>query len=192
MARPPRRAVRKPASDAALQRRAAEAEVAVSSADVDDGIDRDAILAEFESALREQPGIGPEGLDFLMPFMRDAVEQASLAPSRVELDAKSWMATFDAIVGDTLDEAERNAFVRQLNEAIEPLNEAGTKVALEFARRLQSDGEVAALDWLAEQRRAAEKEAAAAASPGDRRSVPAPGPQTITRSRSRRLRGPPV
>ena len=135
--------------------------------------------------------MGQEGLDFLMPFLRDAVEQASLAPSRVDLDVNAWLATFDAIAGDALDETERNTLLRQLNEAIEPLNDAGTQVTLEFSRRLQADGEAAALAWLAEQRKAAEKSAAVAPLPADRHGVPLAGAQAITRSRSRRLRGPP-
>ena len=67
----------------------------------------------------------------------------------------------------------------------------GTQVTLEFSRRLQADGEAAALAWLAEQRKAAEKSAAVAPLPADRHGVPLAGAQAITRSRSRRLRGPP-
>lgn len=191
MARPPLRSARKPASDGIAIQRGAQDVGGTDGAASDDDIDRDAILAEFESALRAQPGVGQEGLDFLMPFLRDAVEQASLAPSRVDLDVNAWLATFDAIAGDALDETERNTLLRQLNEAIEPLNDAGTQVTLEFSRRLQADGEAAALAWLAEQRKAAEKSAAVAPLPADRHGVPLAGAQAITRSRSRRLRGPP-
>ncbi len=193
MARPPLRATRRPATDGIAIKRDPPQGVGAAATDVetDDGVDREAILAELETALRGQPGIGQEGLDFLMPFLRDAVEQASLAPSRVELDADSWMATFDAIAGDALGETERNSLLRQINEAIEPLNDDAAKLALEFSRRLQGDGEPAALEWLAGQRKAAEKAAAAAPLPPDRRDVPVAGAQTITRSRSRRLRGPP-
>lgn len=151
--------------------------------------DPDAILAEFEAALRSQPGIGQEGLDFLMPHLREAVESASLQPPRIDLDGAAWMDTFEAIVGDALDEQERNTLVRQLNDAIEPFGDERTQLALEFAKRLHADGEANALAWLAERKKAVEA-AEATPPPSGKNSVPASA-QAITRSRSRRLRGPP-
>src|SRR5690606_11034529 len=120
-------------------------------------IDPEAMLAEFESALRSEPGIGQDGLDFLMPFLRDAVEQASLQPFRAEIDPAAWKAAFDGIVGDALDDGEGSAMVRRLNEAVEPLGDEKTQVALEFARRVQTDGQAAAIAWLEEHKKLAGK-----------------------------------
>lgn len=192
MARPPRRTVRKaPGSDVvAGQVPAANGPDAAGDARAPE-VDAGAILAEFESALRDEPGIGQEGLDFLMPFLRDAVEQASLQPARAEVEPAAWMSAFDALVGDALEEGERNALVRQLNEAVEPFSDDKTKVALEFAKRVQSEGQASALAWLEEQKKKAEKKAAQAPPPVERERVPV-GAGAITRSRSRRLRGPPA
>ena len=148
------------------------------------------VRTEFESVLRDEPGVGQEGLDFLMPFLRDAVQQASLQPARAELHPAAWMAALDSLIGEDVDEAERNALARQLNAAIEPMTDPKTGLALEFANRIQTEGHQAALDWLQRQRAAGEGEDPA----------PAPAPvggepanaQSIIRSRSRRLRGPPV
>lgn len=192
MARPPRRTVRKtPGNGIAGQPHVAADSIQAAGDAAAGGLDPDAILAEFESALRDEPGVGQEGLDFLMPYLRDAVEQASLQPFRAEIDPAAWMAAFDGIVGDALDEGERNALVRQLNEAVEPLGDQKTQVALEFARRVQTDGQAAALAWLEEHKKLAGKADAQAPLPmaGDRPPV---GAQAITRSRSRRLRGPPA
>lgn len=192
MARPPRRTVRKvPGNGVAGQPHVAADGIPATGDAAADGLDPDAILAEFETALRDEPGVGQEGLDFLMPYLRDAVEQASLQPFRAEIDPVAWMAAFDGIVGDALDEDERNALVRQLNEAVEPLGEQKTQVALEFARRVQTDGQTAALAWLEEHKKLAGKADPQIPQPtaGDRPPV---GAQAITRSRSRRLRGPPV
>lgn len=145
------------------------------------------ILSQFEAALRDQEDLDEEGFEFLMGHLRDAVESASLQPELQELDRNTWIRTFDAIVGEHLDESDRNAFIRQLNEAIDPLNSAGVQIATEFARRLQADGETAALNWLAEQR-AIEQARTQSPAPA---SDDAAQRQSITRSRSRRLRGPP-
>lgn len=152
------------------------------------GIGPEQILSQFEAALREQEDLDEEGFEFLMGHLRDAVESASLQPELQELDRNTWIRTFDALVGEHLDEGDRNAFIRQLNEAIDPLSSSGVQIATEFARRLQAEGEEAALDWLAEQR-ALEQ---ARSQPRDPASEDTPQRQSITRSRSRRLRGPPM
>ena len=87
-----------------------------------------------------------------------------------------------------LSEDERNALVRQLDAAIDPLQQPDAQVAMEFARRVQRDGETKALEWLREQRAAS---AADAVDPAKSKAPLLPGRESITRSRSRRLRGPP-
>lgn len=151
------------------------------------GFDPEQILEQFSSALREQEELDEEGYEFLMGHLRDAVESASLQPELQQLDRMTWINTFDAIVGDDMDEGDRNALIRQLNEAIDPLDSSGVQIASEFAKRLQAEGEAAALNWLGEQR----KHAAVESDPIPD-SEDAPLRQSITRSRSRRLRGPPI
>lgn len=147
------------------------------------------MLAQFEAALREQDDLGEEGYEFLMGHLREAVENVSLEPEVVELDRTSWISTFDALVGEDMDEGDRNALIRQLNDAVDPLDSSGVQIATEFAKRLQSQGEASALMWLQEQRRLAEAETNSPNPAPDQNGVPQA--QSITRSRSRRLRGPP-
>lgn len=192
MARPPRRTVRKlPGNSVAGQPLTAADDVQATAGVSRAAVDPEAVLADFETALRNEPGIGEEGLEFLMPFLRDAVEQASLQPLRADIDPGAWMSAFDGIVGESLPEDERNALVRRLNEAVEPLADQKTQVALEFARRIQSEGEAAAIAWLEEHKKLAGRTDPQAPPPaaGDRPPI---GAQAITRSRSRRLRGPPA
>lgn len=192
MARPPLRPARKATGtgpDIAARSHAAAAE-SPGQGQAGSPIEPDAILAEFESVLRDEPGVGQEGLDFLMPFLRDAVQQASLQPARAELHPAAWMAALDSLIGEDVDEAERNALARQLNAAIEPMTDPKAGLALEFANRIQTEGHQAALDWLQRQRAAGEGEDPAPA-PAPVGGAPA-NAQSIIRSRSRRLRGPPV
>jgi hypothetical protein len=170
-------------------------EAAVSAAmdvDQDDALEsqRRRLLADFEGALREQPGMDPEGLEFMLGHLRDALDDVDAAQVATP-DRGAWMQALDAFVGHgALSEEDRAALVRQLDAAIDPLQGADAQVATEFARRLQADGEQQALRWLKEQQAGArDEEDQAGIAAAD--TVVAPGPETITRSRSRRLRGPP-
>lgn len=165
-----------------------------SSADPseDDALEaqRRRLMSELEGALREQPGMDADGMEFMLGHVRAALDEVT--PDQIATpDRGAWMQALDAFVGQAaLSEEDRAALVRQLDAAIDPLQGADASVASEFARRLQADGEQQALRWLKEQQAGARDEddqAAAAAS----EVVAAPGAQTITRSRSRRLRGPP-
>ena len=182
---------KRPASQGVATHRAVESSGAKNEASEEVNAEdelRQELIQGFESALREQGGLDQDGFEFLMAHLREAMEATPLHPERQELDRSQWMAALDAIAGDSLEEDERNALVRQLNEAIDPLKSTNVRTASEFAERLQREGEAAALAWLGKQRKAK----AAAESPPTEKKNAAPGRQSITSSRSRRLRGPPV
>jgi hypothetical protein len=158
----------------------------------DDGLEaqRRQLMSELEGALREQPGMDPDGVEFMLGHVRAALDEVT--PDQVAApDRCAWMQALDAFVGQAaLSEEDRAALVRQLDAAIDPLQGADASIATEFARRLQADGEQQALRWLKEQQASARQEQDQADSAAAD-TVAAPGAETITRSRSRRLRGPP-
>lgn len=165
---------------------------AASEVAEDDGLEaqRRQLMSELEGALREQPGMDPEGVEFMLGHVRAALDEVT--PDQVAApDRGAWMQALDAFVGQAaLSEEDRAALVRQLDAAIDPLQGADASIATEFARRLQADGEQQALRWLKEQQASARQEQDQADSAAAD-TVAAPGAETITRSRSRRLRGPP-
>lgn len=146
-------------------------------------------LKEYEEALRAQPDLDEEGLGFLLEHYRQALEATSLDAPLTEPDPEVWIKTLNELAqSGALTEDDRNELARQVEDAFKPLQGAEARLALEFAQRLQRDGSQQALEWLSAQDHN-DKEGAAQAAPA---SDGAPRlRQSITSSRSRRLRGPP-
>ena len=156
-------------------------------ADKDSALKQRAV-SDFEASLRAQSGLDSEGLEFILQNFRQAIDEAPLDPGLMPLDADSWAQTLNGMVANGLiDEDERNVLARQFEQAISPSQGKDAQLALEFARRLQSDGEQSAMEWLATQGKPSRK-----SSEVPSRDVVADGKQSITKSRSRRLRGPPT
>ena len=94
-----------------------------------------------------------------------------------------------------VSDEDANALVRQLDGALAAFERRESKFAIEFSQRMARDGEQAALEWLRDNRDALLGEG----SPGSVHAAmsngigePAPVMATdATRSRARRVRGPP-
>lgn len=154
------------------------------------------LIAQFTSALDEDPSLDPETKAFLREQFGLALDDApdgldlleQLGNRGVWVEAVQSMQDSGAIA-----ENEANDLVRQLEQAIAPLQSRESKLAIEFSRRMQSDGEDAALEWFRAQvaqgeAEAAQKAATPTAASGD---GVLPLRTEITQSRSRRLRAPP-
>jgi len=145
------------------------------------------VVQKFEASLREQPKLDAEGLEFILEQFRQAVFNAPLEPGIVPLDADSWAPTLnDLVQNGLLEEDERNALARQFEQAAAVSQGNDTKIVLEFAKRLKRDGEASAMEWLTRQ-----PDGLRGGETPVNESILAEGKQAITRSRSRRLRGPP-
>lgn len=198
--RPPRRVNNRPASAGTLTLPGAparkEAGPALSAADHPTNVaavndDQQAILDLLERSLRATAPSGDDDeLDFVIEHMRKAVAAADLRPEATGIDRSAWVDTLEALAGDgLLVGQESEDLIRQFGEAADPLQTREAQVALELAQRIERDGERAAMEWLAALRSGS---APARDGGGALDGSPVlPGKQSITRSRSRRLRGPP-
>lgn len=149
------------------------------------------IIEEFESALREQPGMDDEGLEFLMGIFRKTVDETPLDASLAPTDPADFAKTLNLLVENgVLGEDDRNDLVRHCEESFAPLRDKDVQIALEFAERLSRDGESKAMEWLEAQQQASVEVPKTAVETAGRTGVALK--QSVTRSRSRRLRGPPV
>ncbi len=149
---------------------------------------RHAVLEELEAALREQPGLDAEGLDFALKHFKEAVFSAPLDPQVDVQNATAWTDMLNTLVdGGLLQEGDRNDLTRDFEAAMHSLAEPDVALAIEFAKRLESDGEAEAIAWL-QQRRDADDVAACEQQSSTTDVV---AKDQITRSRSRRVRGPP-
>lgn len=114
------------------------------------------VLATFESALREQPGLEGEELESLIDTYRKAIEETSLEATFRPYDPDDLAQTLNGLVAvGAIDEDDRNGLARQFEAMLEPLQDREVQVAIEFAERCERDGEEQALAWLEAQRAAA-------------------------------------
>lgn len=152
---------------------------------------RQRALDDFRASLDKQPQLDAEGRDFILDHFRQAIAEAPANPKLSAPDPESWTLALNMLVESGLiEEGDRNELARQFDDALLPMQQADAKRALEFAERVQRDGEESALEWLNAQEgqdagSAAGRSSAATAVAGTESA------ESITRSRSRRLRGPP-
>lgn len=146
-----------------------------------------AVLDTFEASLRQQPGLEGDELEFVIAHMRKRVQEMEFQPEIAGPDRNAWVQTLDALVeGDLLSRDECDVLIRQFGEATGPLHTRDAMLALELARRIERDGHERAMEWLVTQ------ETGDAGGILVSSLVEVTGKQSITRSRSRRLRGPPA
>lgn len=192
--RPPRRRIpRNPSTQVAVPREIVDQrdadDQAMQRSEEHPGPDREAVVDKFETSLRTRSELDEQERDFMVRQFRKAVADAPLQPDLAGPDRNAWIETLETLVQNgLLDEEERETLVRQFNEATSPLQSREVQVALEFAQRIERDGDAKAQEWLAAQQASQAGQAVA--------GMPSPGAtpiikQSITRSRSRRLRGPP-
>lgn len=149
---------------------AREFEVTLSQDASLDADQRAAIAEQFGAALQQQLDAGP-GLPTLP-------------------DRREWTDTVDGLKrSGALSESDAAELIRQLDEAFTQFERHETKLAIEFSRRLATDGEASAMAWLREQQAQSAEDTAAA--PADDHAAPRALRGDVVNSRSRRLRGPP-
>ncbi len=150
---------------------------------------RQQAVDDFKSSLEKQPGLDAEGRDFIVDHFRQAIVDAPADPKLAPPDPESWTQALNMLVESGLiEENDRNALARQFDDVLLPMQQAEAKRALEFAERVRRDGEASALEWLNAQEGGTsnpESSGLATAVAGTESA------ESITRSRSRRLRGPP-
>ncbi|WP_202845416.1 hypothetical protein [Luteimonas saliphila] len=195
--RPPRKVATRAAErgPVALARTAAPVDATPSTpgTPTGDGVDEQQreVLDLLEASLRATAPTGDdEDLDFVIEHMRKAVAEANLQPAVTGIERTAWVDTLEALAGDgLLGQEERESLIRQFGEATSQVQNREVQVALELAQRIERDGEHAAMAWLASLRAGDAPTLGAGGALADQFVLP--GKQSITKSRSRRLRGPP-
>ena len=126
----------------------------------------------------------------------DAMRQAATEPVDIDTltDRSNWVSMVDDLLATGLvGEDESNTLIRKLDQAMEPLQNPRVKLAIEFGRRCQEEGEEKALQWYQTQidMQAASSNGATARESNYGNNNQISHRDAITRSRSRTLRGPP-
>lgn len=169
-----------------------EASTEVEDPNAEFAVEQQRLLEEFEAALSQQSSLDREDRDFIFEQYKAAIENASLESEFTSgLDRQTWIETVELLSRDqSAGQADVDALIRQFDEVMKPLQSAQMQVALEYLQRLQQHGEADAMSWLQEQNRKQEQDVVSDAVRPTLSDL-VPRRQSITQSKSRRLRGPP-
>ncbi|GGJ96310.1 hypothetical protein [Luteimonas terricola] len=155
------------------------------------------LLGEFDAVLAANPAIDREMREQLQAdfsrALEDAAETAASAAASIP-DRASWSDTVQALQQNgAIGDEEANELIRTFDTSLQPLERRESRVALEFARLLATEGEEKALAWFRTQAfKASVGSADVAATDGaPRDNTGAALRSEVLGSRSRRLRGPP-
>lgn len=149
-------------------------------------------IENFEAGLLDEPGIDREDIAYIMQFFRQAIMDAPLGSGLTPARPEDFSEALNAMVaGGLLDETTRIDAERQIREALAPLDTEEVQLALEYARRLETDGEERALEWFMARRKEIETQSVAKKANGSPTAAAAAAGHATTRSRARRPRGPP-
>lgn len=156
------------------------------------------LMAQFEATLDElsqDPSIDPQTRELLRSQFSEAVaDLGTMAGAPAEIPGRAvWVDAVQALqASGSVAESEVNDLIRQVNHALEPLERRESQVAIEFGRRLQTEGEEAALAWFRTQsQRAKDAEAHQRQATVPPSAAATPLRNDVIKSRSNRLRGPP-
>lgn len=149
------------------------------------GLDLDDLASQFDALLRADSSIDNDTRQSLSEHFRSALDEARVDGGA---DLAEWKGTA-LDYADVDNETESAELTRRLDEALKPLQARETQIALEFSRRLQSDGQEEALAWLRQQQAQEEPGSQTIPTADDH---PRALRTEVVGSRSRRLRGPPA
>lgn len=150
------------------------------------------LLEQFEQMLGSQPGLDPDARKQLGQQFSDALRQATPAGEYELPSRESLVSDVEALrEHGGMSDDDANAMVRRLSDALEPLQRRESQLAIEFSRRMQADGEAAALEWFREATRGGAEDQQDQAAGSFLDSGPVLKTEAI-HSRARRPRGPPA
>lgn len=150
--------------------------------------ERQQLLEMFEASLLEQGDLDREERDYLLDQYKAVISAAPLAPSFTPGQLTDDLAGTFALLRDNglLAEDDIAVLERQLGDIEGTLRSSDVGTALEFARRVETEGRDAALRWWSSR----DRDDAASTAPVAPTDIPSPRNAAGT-SRSRSLRGPP-
>ena len=155
------------------------------------------LLREFMSVLQEDPAIDRETRELLQQHFSQALNDAESAsePATEIPDSAMWMDAVRMLQAEgAVAENEADELIRQLSQAIQPLQQRESRLAIEFSRRIQDEGHEKALAWFRREASSTSDETKLSASSSQLPPLGDTKPSLrteVVNSRSRRLRGPP-
>lgn len=194
--RPPQRPSPRPALQRPAMLGAGQVATPTQAKTGDSGVDD--LMQQFNAALQDLQG--DSSLD---PATRAALQQ-QFAQAMSDMgkaegatagipDRSMWMDAVQALqASGEVSESEVNNLIRQINQALQPLQRRESQIAIEFSRRIQSEGQDKALEWFrAETGKVSSESSTGTVHSSPPSDVPPLLRSEVVNSRSHRLRGPP-
>lgn len=164
----------------------------------DSGDGMDELRQQFDAALQDlqnDPALDPAMRETLRQQFAQAMKDVASGESTLAAlpDRAMWMDAVQALqASGAVGESEVNELIRQVNQALQPLQRRESQLAIEFSRRIQTEGQEKALAWFREETGKASAESTKDATPPPPHSDGSPLLRSeVVNSRSRHLRGPP-
>lgn len=150
----------------------------------------------FDAVLQRNADLGSDQREQMRRFFDQALEDAAASPGPAPEDVFDT-ATWKDMAGvlrqnGGIAEDDEDSVIRTLNDALAPLEKRETRLTIEFNRRMEVDGQQAAIEWLRGQSADSSSETRSdeVVDPVSSGNPPA-SRDDVVKSRSRRLRGPP-
>src|SRR5690606_27852607 len=110
-----------------------------------------ALLAQFQELLQQEGSLGQDDRDDLGRVSEQALQDSASSPSSAAsdaFDASTWRETVEMLLqGGFVEQGEADHLIRSLNEALAPLQRRESRLAMEFSRRVETEGQEKALEW---------------------------------------------
>lgn len=157
----------------------------------------DELMRQFDAALQEMqsdPALDPATREMLHQQFAQALSDMGTVEGAVAdiPDRAMWMDAVQALqASGEVSEGEVNDLIRQINQALQPLQRRESQLAIEFSRRLQTEGQEKALAWFRKESKGLSDVPKAEASRIAPLEKTRPLRTEVVNSRSRHLRGPP-
>ncbi len=157
----------------------------------------DELMRQFDAALQEMqndPALDPATREMLHQQFAQALSDMGTVEGAVTdiPDRAMWMDAVQALqASGEVSESEVNDLIRQINQALQPLQRRESQLAIEFSRRLQTEGQEKALAWFRKESKSLSDAPKAEASRIAPLEKTRPLRTEVVNSRSRHLRGPP-
>jgi len=152
------------------------------------------IQRQFQSLLENDTSLDVGQREHMGRFFEQALQDAAASPTSLSedvFDTNAWRQTVDQLrLRGDVDQDEADHLIRSLNDALAPLERRESKLAIEFSRRLETEGEEKAIAWLRSQP-AHDADVPPKAQPHPAAEAFTALRTDVVNSRSRRLRGPP-
>lgn len=109
---------------------------------------QDELQVQFESFLSGEQGMDADERKEMARLFQQSMVDASATSAEQQFDRNAWRNTVESLQQSSgMSDEDAAQLIRSLNNALDSFESRESQLVLEFTRRIESDGEAAALAW---------------------------------------------